>query len=308
MKPGFYDGLPEMDYHQGEGLSASTLVEMGRSPAHCKAMMDGQREKRTRSLDLGQALHCAVLEPERFPNAYMLAPNPMDEQYADIVPVADVHLKAHCKKIGISGYSKLKKPELKAAILEVAPETQFWDQVYDAATDGFSILNETDMEHCQGAMASVAAHSKASKAFSKGVAERSMYWIDEVTGILCRARMDYYREDLGIIFDLKSCVDARYSKFQRDIMNYYYHQKAAWYLDGCQKVGLPANGFAWLAIEKEPPYAIGLYMASEEMLELGRTGMSDLLDQFAHCQSSGNWPGYTDEFCTIELPGWATAA
>ncbi|WP_175404834.1 PD-(D/E)XK nuclease-like domain-containing protein, partial [Endozoicomonas atrinae] len=66
MKPGIYDNLPEMDYHGGAGLSASTLVEMGRSPAHCKAKLDGLREKRTRALDLGQALHCAVLEPERF--------------------------------------------------------------------------------------------------------------------------------------------------------------------------------------------------------------------------------------------------
>lgn len=308
MKPGIYDHLPEMDYHQGEGLSASTLVEMGRSPAHCKAKLDGLREKRTRALDLGQALHCAVLEPERFPSAYKLAPNPLDEQYADVVSVADTHLKAHCKQLDISGYSKLKKDDLKAAILNVAPDTRFWDQIVAEVSRGATILSDGDMDLCQGIMTSVSNHSKASKAFSKGVAERSIYWNDDASGLLCRARMDYYREDLGIIFDLKSCVDARYFKFQRDIMNYHYHRKAAWYLDGCRKVGLPANGFAWLAIEKEAPYAIGLYMASEEMLELGRTGMAELLDQFAQCQSSGDWPGYPDDFCTIELPEWATAA
>lgn len=308
MKPGIYDSLPEMDYHQGEGLSASTLVEMGRSPAHCKAMMDGLREKRTRALDLGQALHCAVLEPERFPSAYIEAPNPLDPKYEGVLPVADVKLKEHCKALGISGYSKLKKDDLKKAILEVAPESRFWDEVVAEAEAMATVLSENDMDLCQGVMASVQSHCKASSAFSKGIAERSIYWEDSETGFLCRGRMDYYREDLGIIFDLKSCVDARYSKFQRDIMNYHYHQKASWYLDGCRALGLPANGFAWLAIEKEQPYAIGLYMASDEMLELGRAEIRLMLNQFAECQQSGIWPGYPDEFCTIELPDWAKAA
>ncbi len=308
MKLGIYDNLPEMDYHGGAGLSASTLVEMGRSPAHCKAKLDGLREKRTRALDLGQALHCAVLEPKRFPNAYIEAPNPLDPQYAGVIPVADVKLKEHCKALGITGYSKLKKDDLKQAILEVAPDTRFWDEVVAEVEAAATVLSENDMDLCRGVMASVQNHDKASKAFSKGVAERSIYWEDAETGLLCRGRMDYYREDLGIIFDLKSCLDARYSKFQKDILNYHYHQKASWYLDGCRALGLPANGFAWLAIEKELPYAIGLYMASDEMLQLGRSEMRLMLTQFADCQRSGIWPGYPDEFCTIELPEWARAA
>ena len=305
MKQGLYDDLPDAEYHAGEGLSASILVEMGRSPAHCKAKLDGLRVYRTRALEIGTALHCAVLEPERFQTAYQLAPNPIDEQYADVVPVADTALKAHCKKLGISGYSKLKKDDLKKAILDVAPDTRFWDQIVAEVEAKAKILTETDMDLCSGVMASVQAHSKASKAFSKGVAERSIYWADQETGALCRGRMDYYREDLGIIFDLKSCVDARYSKFQRDVMNYHYHMKAAWYLTGCRTLGLPANGFAWLAIEKEPPYAIGLYMASDSMLQLGSENMRSLLRQYLDCEAEGHWPAYPEEFSTMELPKWA---
>ncbi len=305
MKEGIFDDLPDQDYHQGEGLSGSILVEMGRSPAHCRAKLDGLRDRRTKALEIGTALHCAVLEPERFPAAYQLAPNPTDEQYADVVPVADTALKAHCKQLGIAGYSKLKKDELKAAILEVAPDTRFWDQVIADVEAKAKILNETDMDLCSGVMASVQAHSKASKAFSNGVAERSIYWTDQETDILCRGRMDYYREDLGIVFDLKSCIDARYSKFQRDVMNYHYHRKAAFYLAGCRALGLPANGFAWLAVEKESPYAIGLYMASDEMLQLGGETMRGLLLQYAECVKSGVWNGYPDEFSTMQLPNWA---
>lgn len=308
MKPGIYDHLPDTEYHSGEGLSASILVEMARSAAHCRAKLDGLRDKRTKALEIGTALHCAVLEPERFKAAYCLAPDPTDPKFADVVPVADTHLKAHCKSLGIAGYSKLKKDDLKNAILDVAPDTRFWDQVLEDVQSRSIILNETDMNLCNGVMDSVANHQKASAAFSKGVAERSMYWEDPDSGILCRGRMDYYREDLGIVFDLKSCVDARYHKFQKDVMNYHYHMKAAWYLAGVKACGLPANGFAWLAIEKEAPYAIGLYMASDEMLQLGSERMNELLAQFAQCQSSGVWPGYVEEFSTLELPDWAKAA
>ena len=66
MKPGIYDGCPDTDYHSAPGVSSSILKEMGRSPAHCRAKRDGDRDKRTKALDTGIILHCAVLEPERF--------------------------------------------------------------------------------------------------------------------------------------------------------------------------------------------------------------------------------------------------
>ncbi|WP_238593922.1 Rho termination factor N-terminal domain-containing protein, partial [Endozoicomonas atrinae] len=103
-----------------------------------------------------------------------------------VIPVADVKLKEHCKALGITGYSKLKKDDLKQAILEVAPDTRFWDEVVAEVEAAATVLSENDMDLCRGVMASVQNHDKASKAFSKGVAERSIYWEDAETGLLCR--------------------------------------------------------------------------------------------------------------------------
>ncbi len=303
MKPGIYDGLPDAVYHDAPGVSSSVLKEMGRSPAHCRAKQDGDRNKRTKALETGIILHCAVLEPERFAQDYALPP--MRINYPDALATVE-EMKARCEALGLPKTGK--KEDLIKRLREDENGTLFWDDIIEEYRENKILLSETDMALCQGVMTSVSAHSKAAKAFRDGVAERTLVWHDEATGELCRARMDYYREDLGMIFDLKSCRDARYDPFQRDIPKYGYHISAAMYLEGARACGLKATGFAWLAIEKEPPYAIGLYMASAEMLIEGYERFREYLDLFHACQETDNWPAYAEAFLTIELPPWAIAS
>ena len=300
MKPGIYDGCPDTDYHSAPGVSSSILKEMGRSPAHCRAKRDGDRDKRTKALDTGIILHCAVLEPERFAREYALPP--MRINYPNALATVE-EMKSRCETEGLPKTGK--KDDLMARLREHDKHIELWDDILAEYRENKILLSEADMELCQGVMASVAAHSKAMKAFQGGVAERTLVWEDEATGELCRARMDYYREDLGMIFDLKSCRDARHDPFQRDIPKYGYHISAAMYLEGARACGLKATGFAWLAIEKEPTYAIGLYMASAEMLMEGDDRFREYLDLYHACSETDSWPAYAEEFRTIELPAWA---
>ena len=71
MKPGIYtsDQLTNEAYHASEGISKSGLDLILRSPAHYRF---GERKEATRAMEIGTALHCAVLEPERFATDYML--------------------------------------------------------------------------------------------------------------------------------------------------------------------------------------------------------------------------------------------
>jgi exodeoxyribonuclease VIII len=117
--------------------------------------------------------------------------------------------------------------------------------------------------------------------------------------------MDYYREDLGVIFDLKTTTDARPQAVQRDIMKYGYHKSAAHYLNGCRALGIPGDNFAWIFIEKEPPYAIGLYFCSPDLLLRGEIEMEKYAAEYFACKRSGEWPAYSPEFQTIDAPSWA---
>ncbi|WP_196221211.1 PD-(D/E)XK nuclease-like domain-containing protein [Sansalvadorimonas verongulae] len=300
MDNGIYDNLDEEVYHSDEALSSTVLKELRRSPRHAYSRIQQERGKTTQSLTLGRLLHACVLEPERFKKDY--AP-PLDPATYPDALVSQENYKACCKTLGlpVSG----TKAVLKERIQEAASDAVFWDDLLEQHAKGRELISQADFEICAGVMASVNQHSKASKVFSDGVAERSLFWDDPATGQACRARLDYYREDLGVVFDLKTTTDARLDAFQRDVFKYGYHISAAMYLEGCRQRGLKATAFAWLAIEKEPPYAIGLYMASPEMLVAGDNDFRDYLSTFAACKEANFWPSYSDDFVTIDLPPWA---
>jgi hypothetical protein len=123
--------------------------------------------------------------------------------------------------------------------------------------------------------------------------------------VLCKARLDYYRPDLGVVFDLKSTIDAREHAVQRDIEKYAYHVSAAHYMNGLLALGLPAAGFGWVFVEKTAPFAQGLYFASADMMSIGRDRCAQYLFEFDGCSKTDRWPSYCGDFTTIELPAWA---
>jgi hypothetical protein len=60
-----------------------------------------------------------------------------------------------------------------------------------------------------------------------------------------------------------------------------------------------------VAIEKQPPHAIGLYRVSEAMLTNGDKKRALAIDRFCAAQASGTWPAYPAQIQTLQLPAWA---
>ena len=71
MQPGIYtvEKLSNEDYHAADGISKSGLDLILRSPAHYRF---SEKREATRAMEIGTALHCAILEPDRFTADYML--------------------------------------------------------------------------------------------------------------------------------------------------------------------------------------------------------------------------------------------
>jgi exodeoxyribonuclease VIII len=67
QRHGFYKDMPNDDYHASEGISKSGLDKINRSPAHYKYP---KKSKSTRNMEIGTAIHAAILEPERFDKEY----------------------------------------------------------------------------------------------------------------------------------------------------------------------------------------------------------------------------------------------
>jgi len=267
-RAGIIPGISIEEYHKSAGISKSQLDQVAKSPAHYLASLTTVR-KETPAMRIGSLFHGLVLEPERVRIA--------------VAPVCDKRTKEG-KAIWEAFCAENGGPDL---------ETQ--------------IVTADEGEMLQGMVASVRAHPAASRLLSgPGIAEGSAWWVDEQSGELCRCRPDKYRQDLGIIVDLKSTEDASLDGFTRSVAKYRYAMQAAFYSDGIEAATFkPVNGFAFVAVEKTAPYAVQCFVLDSQSLEAGRVTYMNLLMTLADCKHDGKFPAYSDAIETLSLPNWA---
>jgi exodeoxyribonuclease VIII len=270
IKPGVYPDISNDDYHSGPGISNSGLNLLRKSPKHYwAAYLDPDREEReaTPALRLGSAIHSAILEPHKFTNEFVAAPE-------------------------VDRRTKEGK-DIYAAFL--------------AKAEGRTVITAKEMETVGRVARSVMTHKVYRKVFERemGKAETSIYWEDKDSGVLCRIRPDWL--GAGVILDVKTTEDASPDAFMRSIFTYGYHRQAAFYIDGCRQSGIDPGAFMFMALEKSSPYAVAFYYAEPEMIEQGRKEYKKLLRIYADCLATGNWPGYPEKIVPINLPEWYLA-
>lgn len=83
---GYITGMPDEHYHATEGfISKSSLSALKSSPFR---FFKGVKFKQTKAMEIGTAIHCALLEPEKFAEQYRLMPELTDKRlkpYKDAV-------------------------------------------------------------------------------------------------------------------------------------------------------------------------------------------------------------------------------
>jgi len=213
---------------------------------------------------IGSAAHFGVLQPDLFYAKYFARPD------------------------GIDGRTK----EGKAALVALGTENV-----------GKLMLPLADFARIERMIEAVYSHPTASQLLKGGSAEQSVLWKDAITGVDCKARIDYLRNDVRV--DLKTCESASSSDFQRSVARWQYHRQAAFYSDGVHAAtGNKGIGFVLIAVEKEPPYAIAIYVLDQLAVDTGRAIYRELLATYAECLKTNVWPGYSEKVQTIGLPGW----
>ena len=76
MKPGIYEDISNEDYHSGPGISKSMLDVYNNCPVDYEWFyLKRNQRTETDAMRLGTALHMAILEPEKFSETYVVAPN-----------------------------------------------------------------------------------------------------------------------------------------------------------------------------------------------------------------------------------------
>ena len=63
--------------------------------------------------------------------------------------------------------------------------------------------------------------------------------------------------------------------------------------------------FIFIAIEKEPPYAVALYRLKQEAIDLGQKEIALLLPLYKTCSEANSWPSYPQTVTDVGLPTYA---
>lgn len=155
---------------------------------------------------------------------------------------------------------------------------------------GKTLVKAMDVAIAQSMSNAVRGNSLAESLIKDAQIEKSIYFTHATTGIQCKVRPDIWQS--SIVGDLKTTNDASFRAFQSSAFKYGYFLQAAMIEQALESLGLSLERFIFIAVEKDIPYATGLYLLDECALEFGRTLFDGLMEKMARCIDSGKWDGY----------------
>lgn len=169
-----------------------------------------------------------------------------------------------------------------------------------AVNNGKIPLKRADWEMVKAMRDSVMAHPLARNAFTGHRAEQSVFW--EEDGQILKCRPDAWKA--GLVVDLKTTADANPNEFGKAAFNFGYFMSAPHYIDGIKAATGQDVKFAFVNVEKSPPYLVSVTELSDEDMNRGRYQIDRAKRIYRECLASGKWPGYA-QFTTASLPRWA---
>lgn len=288
LKTGIYEGVPFTEY-----LSWDACSQSGLSVMHQKSPLHYKhyidRGADTEALRFGRAFHDFV--SGEFEGKYAVQPD----------------------------FGDGRRKETKAQVA-----------VWKEANKAFKWINEKDMSAITGMAKRIEANKYASKIVNYPGAKRevSMLWRDELTGVLCKGRMDLYIENYKgsgpLIADFKTTSSANELEFERSAYKYGYHIQAGMYVEGLESLSgkkncLPdppdedsedeysastSSRFIIIACEKEPPYACNVFNYDTEAISAGRLCCSRALQRVKSCKQFKEW-NENDGVRALYLPKYA---
>ncbi len=303
--PGVYPDLTNEQYHGAEpcdspSISSTGLKKLvphvglqakGHSPRHYweSSPLNPNRKPQvqTDALRFGSAFHDALLLPARWndPAIYHFLPE------------------------GFSRSQTVKQKEVIA--------------LADAAeAAGVTLIKMDEQIHIEAMVQAVREHPNANAILSAGVAEMTLAWKDEETGVWCRCRPDWIAFGRPIGINVKSSVDASHANFQSDVTKFRYAQSAALEMEGLRILAdhikalfpkfVPPTHYLHPVVEKPGKdwsagdyLPVALWELPAEDIEYGRALNRRALRIFADCLSADRWPGYADQPEPCGISGWA---
>jgi len=152
----------------------------------------------------------------------------------------------------------------------------------------------------------MARHQADPPLFTDGKPEQTIVW--EEDGVVCRARIDWLRDDHAAVDDLKTTSrSANPDAYKRNLFSVGGDVQCAFYLRGLKRLAGVDAQWRWVVVETSPPFAVSVISPGPDVLALGEAKVEYAIRRWRECLSSGEWPGYPLEVVRAELPPWEEA-
>ncbi len=245
----------------GEFMSSHLLADFRESPALYRKEINGEIEQKdTPAFVLGRATHSLILEGR----------NAFDRDFV----VSD-------------GPVNPKTGEPYGAKTKAYAE---W-----LATQDREVVSGKDYSFILKLQESVQIHAAASELLSDGEAEGVVR--AEYCGVPCQIRMDWFSRTDGLV-DLKTCDSLKW--FESDCRRYGYIFQMAFYRAVIREATGLTVPVKIIAVEKNEPFATGVWSISHEVLATAEQINSAALKRYRECLNTGIWPTGYEEVRVID--------
>lgn len=278
---GLYKDLPFADYLAVEAFSASDMRLLARSAWHWKHRVE---VKQTRAMLCGSLAHCAQLEPHALEDRYVFTPEDMPRRPTE------------------AQWNAAKSNESSMAA------KARWKEFLDGVGDR-EIVTAEEFAITKMQLAALAACEETRQLLATGYSECSIFWVDEETGVYCKARPDHVHPHDArsvTLVDLKSTVDESPNGFGRAAARMGYHRAAVHYRAGFEAATkMKVREFVLAAVTSTPPVLAVPYILPDDLAEQARDERRELLELYARCMKEDRWPTYGTGYQLLQFPAYA---
>lgn len=281
-------------YHGTDSVSASKLRTFLRKPGGPalyleKYILKTIPREETDALRVGQALHTAVLEPEKLASSVVVLPKIDRRTAAGKLAYAQAVEQAAGKTILTEEQGALLRAMMQAyAGHPIMPQLMASGRpevtLRIAAPGGFPHLPPIQVRP-----------DWLGDSMSEELAE----WV--------RPYNEHARAGQPYVLDLKTAAsldDEDFGSFGRGVQKHGYHVQAGLYLAVLQALGIDCQHFFFAACEKVPPHACEVYYLGQREVQEGQRVAENALMALDRCYARGEWPNGDTGLRELRLPGW----
>ncbi len=212
-------------------------------------------------------------------------------------------------RLGSACHTAVLEPDLFCTfVVEYAgtrrgPKWEEFKAEADAA--GTTVLTKTQYATCERLRKYVAGRKGIRNLLDRGMAEKSLFHMDEETGVRVKVRPDFLDPEAGFALDLKfpGRIDGKHRQSQ--IWEHGYHMQAAMFLEGANRVfdgAIKESFILWIRTTGAPE--VEFRSMPQEWMDLGRQEYREALDLYAKCTAKDEWPRPKLEIQDERFPQW----